>query len=478
MDGILKVLDLIVPHIYGEHQKCNPAWCKYSENPDGYKMKSLPKKKPLENQALRIDLERLIEQYKENAKKLTCLGSSQANESFNNTVASKAPKTRAYGGSASIVHRVAASVLQKNLGHGWMLPLNEEANLSPGKFTVLLGKRKDRKRKLQKSHEISRKYKRRRLELKSAHVNKAYVSSVREGETYESGVDLQSKAPDTEEIPPPVTIDGTEPIVFFDLETTGLGRDADIVQIAAVSASRTFSTYILPSQRMTIEASRITKIEVRGSKMFRDGLEVPHMNLKDALQNFLDFISRCDGPPLVMGHNIARFDVPVLHNSMLKVGLRMESTVKGFVDTLTLTGKLYKRKKDVTDFKQATLVTELLGQSYDAHNALGDVEALQKLYVEKLGKTSVTTVQECLFHYLSHEYLKSFKLLIDKKVLSQGSASKMSKSGLSLSHLKLAYSRGGDQGVRSLLKENVAGKARVTSSAKILDKISIYFGNE
>lgn len=45
------------------------------------------------------------------------MGSTQANESFNNIVASKHPKNRFYGGSESTAFRVAAAVSQKNIAH-------------------------------------------------------------------------------------------------------------------------------------------------------------------------------------------------------------------------------------------------------------------------------------------------------------------------------------------------------------------------
>ena len=52
---------------------------------------------------------------------LSELGSTQANESLNNTVASKAPKAVFFSGSESNDFRVAAAVAQKNLGHKYVL---------------------------------------------------------------------------------------------------------------------------------------------------------------------------------------------------------------------------------------------------------------------------------------------------------------------------------------------------------------------
>lgn len=48
------------------------------------------------------------------------MGSTQANESFNKTVASKAPKTKFISGSASLNSRVASAVAQKNEGQSYL----------------------------------------------------------------------------------------------------------------------------------------------------------------------------------------------------------------------------------------------------------------------------------------------------------------------------------------------------------------------
>lgn len=51
------------------------------------------------------------------AKKLANVSSSQANESLNNTIASKAPQAKHYSASASLSYRVETAVLQKNEGY-------------------------------------------------------------------------------------------------------------------------------------------------------------------------------------------------------------------------------------------------------------------------------------------------------------------------------------------------------------------------
>ena len=55
-----------------------------------------------------------------NADKLAPLGSSQANESLNNTIGSKAPKICHCGASESNDFRVARAVSQENIGHTYV----------------------------------------------------------------------------------------------------------------------------------------------------------------------------------------------------------------------------------------------------------------------------------------------------------------------------------------------------------------------
>lgn len=62
-------------------------------------------------------------------------------------------------------------------------------------------------------------------------------------------------------------------LVFFDLETTGLGIDAyaflniqtrtsHILQVAAVCGDGTFSTYVMPKEQITPSASEVTGLKL------------------------------------------------------------------------------------------------------------------------------------------------------------------------------------------------------------------------
>ena len=80
------------------------------------KYSSLPNGVGLHGESLRAELTKVFLVFAQNAKKLAPCGNTLPNKSFNNSVASKAPKARHYSGSESLVYRVKAAAGQKNIG--------------------------------------------------------------------------------------------------------------------------------------------------------------------------------------------------------------------------------------------------------------------------------------------------------------------------------------------------------------------------
>ena len=86
---------------------------------------------------------------------------------------------------------------------------------------------------------------------------------MKEGPTYESQYELNTNTGNTEntyQIPHPMTISGSESRVFFDLETTGLGKNSEIAQIAAKVDEGVFQKYVFPRVDIQLEASKVTGI--------------------------------------------------------------------------------------------------------------------------------------------------------------------------------------------------------------------------
>ncbi|XP_053175480.1 three prime repair exonuclease 4 [Scomber japonicus] len=169
-------------------------------------------------------------------------------------------------------------------------------------------------------------------------------------------------------------------LVFFDLETTGLGQSCDIVQLAAVSGDHYLNLYIIPRCRIQRGAAKVTGFRVRRQRLYLHRQLVLTNSLREVLMSFIAFIQML-GRPLVLGHNIRRFDCPLLARALDELDLRaeFESSVSGYVDTLPLARELLK-DRGLQSFRQENLVKELLGLNYKAHDALEDVRALQALY--------------------------------------------------------------------------------------------------
>ncbi|XP_076082975.1 uncharacterized protein LOC143054015 [Mytilus galloprovincialis] len=471
----------MIDHMYGKHENCDIKWCGFLKDRASYRHTNLPFGKDLKSESLRADLEKLfLGKIESQSKKLSKLASSQANESFNHTVSTKAAKNKHYSGSSSLNYRVSAAVLQKNEGYGYVSKVSEAAGLSPGNETIKRAIRLNGKRDKKSERAKTKQHKKRRINLKKERSVKSTGVEMREGRTYESEIGMDNEQLD-EEIPAPmnaslcIPIDiSTAPLVVFDLETTSLYRTSDVIQIAATSSNNEFSSYIFPNQPISIQASEITKITVSANQMFYDLQPVSYKLPHEALTDFITFLSKYPSKPILVGHNIKRFDCHVLYYSLKanQMWNEFSSHVCGFLDTLELFKKIMP---GLPSYSQTSLVSHILGENYCAHNAVDDTRALFKLLTSK----ALNNLDAFVFP-VSHPYdcivqqdnLKSYNEAIACKAVSRATALKASKSNLKLSHLKLSIERMGLEGLKALLSEKTdRGNVRVTNCMKVIRKI-------
>lgn len=128
-EGVAKGLKAVVEHMFGNHEFCQD-WCGFLRDPEKYRHGNLPHGKDLTDKLLHTALTEIFSSL--NCDKLAHLSSTQANESLNNTVSSKAPKARHYSDSPSLQYRICAGVSQKNEGYTYMTQVHKAAGLSPG----------------------------------------------------------------------------------------------------------------------------------------------------------------------------------------------------------------------------------------------------------------------------------------------------------------------------------------------------------
>ena len=312
-------LKAVVEHMFGNHSYCQD-WCGFIKNPDKYKHSSLPYGKDLSDASLHVALSQLFNSL--DVHKLAFLSSTQANESFNNTVASKAPKARHCSNSSSLQYRLCASVSQKNEGYSYITDVNVASGLSPGVSAKRKGVSRDRSEETRWYRESSIPFKRRHLRLKAERHCREGASATREGATYVSNIGQEINNPDISQIPSAidnVTVTDNTTYVTFDLETGGLSRMSDILQISAVQGKLEFSKYITPMQCITREASNVTKLTAVNG-LFFDGISVETVTCEEGLHQFIAFLQDIEKPVLV-GHNIKTFDLLLLHHHMIKFSL-------------------------------------------------------------------------------------------------------------------------------------------------------------
>lgn len=150
----------------------------------------------------------------------------------------------------------------------------------------------------------------------------------------ESSPEASSDAPTVETAPITHvdTNDGVEDdYVAIDIETTGLGRNARIIELGAVRIRRgrkvaSYSQLVNPQIPIPGQVTQITGITDR---------DVRHQPTIDkALPRFYAFCGR----DTWIGHNIRRFDIPVIAREAQRVGAGMPDV--SFYDTLEISQTL------------------------------------------------------------------------------------------------------------------------------------------
>lgn len=154
--------------------------------------------------------------------------------------------------------------------------------------------------------------------------------------------------------------------VCFDLETIGLGKQTEIIELGAVKVVdgnivEEFDELVKPENAIPPRITKLTGITNEDVENCR--------SISEVLPDFLDFI---DGYILV-GHNIASFDIPVVRE-IAKKTLNRNFNVY-YVDTLRMARKL----TNVENCKLQTLLDHYGLKNENAHRAFQDCEATIKL---------------------------------------------------------------------------------------------------
>ncbi len=184
------------------------------------------------------------------------------------------------------------------------------------------------------------------------------------------------------------------PIVFLDLETTGIDIATDrIVEIALLkihldNSEEEITLRVNPEMPISAEATRvhgITNDDVANEPVF-----------KEVAKNLAKFIEGCD----LAGFNSNRFDIPLLAEEFLRADVDIDLKKRKFIDVQAIFHKMEKRTLAAAYlfYCNKTLT--------DAHNAMADTKATYEVlkaqldtyqereYEDNHGKISVPIVND------------------------------------------------------------------------------------
>lgn len=155
----------------------------------------------------------------------------------------------------------------------------------------------------------------------------------------------------------------TKPIIFFDLETTGINFQNDrIVEICVAKISpggemEVKTKKINPERHIPLESSEIHGIydeDVKDAPTF-----------KSLSSSFILYLEGCD----LAGYNIKRFDIPLLTEEFKRAGLDFDTTGRNLIDMQTI---YHKREPRTLSAAYKYFCKEEL---VNAHSAEADVIA-------------------------------------------------------------------------------------------------------
>jgi hypothetical protein len=264
-----------------------------------------------------------------------------------------------------------------------------------------------------------------------------------------------------------------------------LEGDCEILQIAAASLDGTckFNVYVKIVGSVPAVVTGVTGLESINGDIFLHGEEVPSVDIISALGEFLQWLSHFEAKVLLVAHNCKAFDSTRMLHHLENAGKVVQfcQYVSGFADTRPMFANLYPELPDV---KQSTVVSHVLSETYDAHNAVNDVDVLCRAINSSQSRPHLQAysfpVQDTRLavkrHNAMKKWLPSLKCITntrkEKKAFGDGMAQKIAASGLGLEHLKLAHTRDAEQGILKLFSEQDAlGQLRVTKSMKVIGKV-------
>jgi DNA polymerase-3 subunit epsilon len=175
------------------------------------------------------------------------------------------------------------------------------------------------------------------------------------------------------------------PLLFFDLETTGLDISRDrIVEIAAV---KVFPDGHVEEKRRLINPTIPIPKEAQDVHHISDEDVKDQPTFKQVAKSLAQWMEGCD----IAGYNSTRFDIPLLAEEFLRAGVDFDFRKRKLIDVQNIFHKM----------EQRTLVAAYAFYCNknldDAHSALGDVRATYEVLKAQLDRYEGTLQNDVKF---------------------------------------------------------------------------------
>jgi DNA polymerase III alpha subunit (gram-positive type) len=202
----------------------------------------------------------------------------------------------------------------------------------------------------------------------------------------------------------------------------------------------------------------VTGLATIDGNVFLHEKEVTSVTIASALEEFLEWLSQFDAKVLLVAHNCKTFDSTRLlfHLENANKVEQFCKYVSGFADTRPMFANLFP---ELPNAKQSTIVSHVLSENYDAHNAINDVHVLCRAINVSKSKPvlqaysfPVEDTQLAVKRNISvKKWLPALQCMTnkknEKKAFGIAMAQKIAASGLGFEHLKLAHVRDAEQGI-------------------------------
>lgn len=286
-----------------------------------------------------------------------------------------------------------------------------------------------------------------------------------EGVTYESNCSLLSEpaiqAEEQVTCPDFVNDENENPVVLFDLETSGLDKNCDILQVAAKYGNKKFNVYVKPTKEISANATAANGlINCQGDLLYR-GVKVDSVPMRLALVNLLEWLKSIGKKCYLAAHNLS-FDGPRLFRMISKYSLLDDYSeiVCGFIDTLEVIRKTTnKRGRGACSI--SGLSNTLKISSVGAHNAIYDCDILSKI-LYKLDITGAILIKTAhsfqdKIRYWKNEAVASKNLstlLPLQSTVGAAIRKKLALVGYTMQILQTIYDQCGKNGLHQQIQDN------------------------